>query len=53
MDEVASKAKQDQRINELLLIIWQSNKNRQKQKVIKADLMIFQTCTISLEVRYI
>lgn len=53
MDEIASKAKQDQRIDELLLISWQSNKNRQKQKVIKADLMIFQTCTISLEVRHI
>lgn len=53
MDEIAYKAKQDQKINELLLISWQSNKNRQKQKVIEADLMIFQTCIISLEVRHI
>lgn len=53
MDEIASKAKQNEKINELLLIRWQSNKNRQKQKVIKADLMIFQTCIISLQVRHI
>lgn len=53
MDEIDSKAKQDQKISELLLISWQRNKNRQKQKLIKTDLMIFQICVISLEVRHI
>lgn len=53
MDEIASKAKQGQKISELLLISWQSNKNRQKKKVLKADLMIFQTHIITLEVSHI